>query len=585
MRYFIPLLLVAPLILAACDFSGVENIADDFDIIIEMQPINTVVNGQIIDGATGEPIEGAVKLTFGGAAAGQLIDVYSDPVSELEVTAGVVSFGLDNAVKPSKANPVEFTVKASAPGYFANERAVVLTEEGSGEFVIRLSKSDARAKAAGTSGTEDRSASTSSSGVSQLVVVQTPTIEGTAARASVSIGQGTMPRSANGTALNGTLTTSVRVFDSKSGLRSLPNAARSANGRTLPVFGAVHLKVADGSGSVASNFEGGSAGKSSGSAGKSSGTCSGGVAVELTLTEAGIVNAYNAIKAADPNAKVEADAYAFTPSDGQNAKVGVVVLEDGATDSEVLATICVGGSSSSVNPSLLGNVDDGIVYTIAVAGSQVSSCQIGSSLSVSNPNGFDVTLSDLSLVGPGLNIGGGNATLAPGSSTLDLRTALAQTDPVTIVNGVPYEVSGYVNGEPVSVEISDICSGSTSLTVPSVTAPKTFEASARLACPVGQKFDVQLTEQSLDALSISFRRKDKPNNPYQFIRRGQLEREITNAKIETWGGIDLLPSETYVFRMVYGTETTSYDVDTPASGGSIQLEFDPDEVGLGCRAI
>ncbi len=67
--------------------------------------------------------------------------------------------------------------------------------------------------------------------------------------------QGTVASTADGTPLQGQLTTDVRAFDSGEGQSAMPDAAKANEGESQkPLAGAVYFKVSDQNGNVASNF-------------------------------------------------------------------------------------------------------------------------------------------------------------------------------------------------------------------------------------------------------------------------------------------------------------------------------------------
>lgn len=573
------MVVLLPMTFTACDFSEVQNPLDDFDLIIELPPINTVVNGQIVDASTLEPINRPVTLTFEGAAASRLIDAYSDPIHQLKVSNGIVSFGIDNDLVPSPGNPVRFKVKATADGYFSSAQEVVLVSTGNGDFMIRLMRDTPAQQVDGTSSREDRSGTTSSEGVSSAVTVSTPAVTGTEAQAEVTVSQGTVPVTRSGQPLQGQLTVTVRVFDPGSGLAAMPAAAKKdASGKTLSLAGAVYVKIVDAQGNVAATFQGGNA------AGKTAGVCQGGLTAQLKITKPSLVSAYQLLKQYDPNATVMADVWAYTPADQQNRRVGQVALEDGAHAGEVLATICVGGANASIDVSQLGDVSQGTVYSVSLQGGQVRTCKIDATVRIQNPNGFAVDVAQLALVGPGLNVQGlASFTAEPGTTVHQLADLLQEYDDVTVIDGATYEAAGFVQGQPVGLEIGNPCQGTYDVILPTVTTTQTYTINASLACPANQKFDVQLTEQSVDALSVSYKRRGT-NEPYAFLQKSKVTRSVTASSITASAQLVLQPATSYTFKAVYGTDATNQEVSTPASGNTINLTFDPADAGLTCSA-
>lgn len=247
--------LAAGLLVAACDFSGVSDSIDDFDLVIGLDEINTVVAGQMLDARTGELVEQEVELTFSGEDADAIIDLYSDPMTEQSVEGGLTSFGLVESADPSGSDPVTFTVTATASGYLEASEQVRVTGDDH-EFSLFMTDEDAPPE--GASATSQRSGQAGSDGsVSSSFSVETPTDAHSGGSASLSVQEGTVAEDASGSPLSGELTTDITYFSGTSGqaLRAFPGgAATGPNGRALVTGGFASVTVTDGSGRRGTSF-------------------------------------------------------------------------------------------------------------------------------------------------------------------------------------------------------------------------------------------------------------------------------------------------------------------------------------------
>jgi len=152
-QYFIPLLLSLLLLIGTgfinkCDFQEIQDVADEFDVIIELEEIHTVVLVNLIDINTGTFLDESTTLTFKGDYAPAVVDIYSDPIASATVSHGSFSFGIDNLFAPTEDEPVEFRVIARSEGYDANSASVSIMREGTHPVNIFLTpKSQAAAGA------------------------------------------------------------------------------------------------------------------------------------------------------------------------------------------------------------------------------------------------------------------------------------------------------------------------------------------------------------------------------------------------------------------------------------------------------
>ncbi|MEQ9104154.1 MAG: hypothetical protein RIE53_05610 [Rhodothermales bacterium] len=573
------LLFAALLLWSGCDFQAAEDAFDDFDLVIGLEPINTVVNGIVTDNSNDDLV--AATLTFTGDDASVLIDAYSDPVSEIDAESGVVTFGIQNSVVPSAANPVEFTVTASAPGYFTTSKTVSITEPGDAEVRISLTRDNPTAVVQGTSSTQSSAVQTTSTGtVAQTTTVQTtaaPQAQ-TTATVAMTVQAGTRPLTKAGVALGNDITTALRAFDSARGLQSLPSAARTNTDGAQPlILGATYFKMADGAGNVAVTFDR-APGKTFG---KQATACEdgGGTGLVISTTQAEIL----ALLALNPGLLI--DVYAFTPADGTTALLGqnLPVTVAGA---EASVELCMGGTNANIDPSGIGNPTEGIIYRLSFGAGAVLSGSMGHMLTIQNPatSGTSVDLA--------LTYAGGtqtNATTVPsGTTTRSLASWLGDAGTKLFLEGGTFTLTARLaTGDVVTHSVSPSpLSGSSQMALPSVSTLRTYAVVASLQCanPTSQKFDVRVTDESLDAVTAMYRVAGSGASWNVINKASITSKTATDAAVSIAGSLSLLPNTTYRFKGVLGDNSADATATTPGSGSNFNIALDPDDVGLTCKS-
>ena len=101
-------------VMTGCDITSVRDAVDDFDLIIQLEPIETYVVAQIVDAETGDLVDGSIQVAFSGPDASSVIDFYSDPVTALSVRGGMLTVGVHQGIAPAESSPVRFSVTATA---------------------------------------------------------------------------------------------------------------------------------------------------------------------------------------------------------------------------------------------------------------------------------------------------------------------------------------------------------------------------------------------------------------------------------------------------------------------------------------
>ncbi|MFT4604499.1 MAG: hypothetical protein ACI9W4_001230 [Rhodothermales bacterium] len=578
MKFSRPIALSAVLALAlvGCDFQAAEDAFDEFSLIIELEPINTVVNGIVVDNNTGNLI--AATLEFSGSGAGVLVDAYSDPLTSLNAENGVVTFGLQNAVVPSESSPVELTVTATADGFYTSSQTFEITEIGDAQFTVSLSSSNIAASVVGTTSTSNSSTTTDSGGaVTQQVTVTTQQNAQTSSTASVAIAQGAVPVTAAGTPLTGQLTVDVRSYDSGAGLQALPAAAKQrSDGSNQAIGGAAFFKMTDSNGNVA---VGAVAAPSGLTAAKSAGVCTGGILISLKSTDAALQANYDLLVSAGSG--VDAKAYAYTPADGNNVLVADTFVEtDGAG---LKVDLCLGGGSGDtgvINTSAIGDASQGIIYTYAFDSALVNNGTLSHQVAVGGLTGTQNI--EFTVAGPGLNL---RANKSVANGTYSLASLVGASGSFDAVTQASYSLSAkYVGSTQVTaIDISSPLSGTSSLTMPATSDLQTFSITASLQCPAGQKFEVQITSGSLDAVSTFYRIAGNGESWTVLGSSAITSKVAEDDKIEIKGNLSLKPSTPYDFKGVLGIDASTTMKTTPGAGAAWLIALEPEDVGMTCE--
>ncbi len=241
-----------------CDFGAASDAVDEFEVVTELPPLKTVVNLQVLDASNGAPITDDVQVTVGGTDASEVIDVYSDPISELTIKNGFANFGLDSTRSPTPDNPAQLELRASASGYVATSVSVRIRQEGSVSRVVRLRPEDPESSVPGTSGDRKNVDINEDGETTSLVTAETgrTSDEPDAAEAAASVPTGTRLRTTSGESLQGQVTIDLSVYDNSADAQALLPSGVKANegGQRRQIRGAVRFGARDNDGRVADRF-------------------------------------------------------------------------------------------------------------------------------------------------------------------------------------------------------------------------------------------------------------------------------------------------------------------------------------------
>lgn len=252
--YRVFVLLLLPLLVVACDFSGVDDAANDFKLIIGLEPIETSASGKILDAATNELITDDVTITFKGQDAASVIDLYSEPIDRQNVRGGLSSFGIQNERSPSPNDPVYLNVIADADGYRATSKNVVIDGSGTHRFTLYMVRAN-HPPAGAVAATVEQGETDPEGSIAESFSVSTPPEHTTQTRASVAFSQGTVVQDAAGAPLSGRLRTDLTYFTNRSrtALQALPGGHANGDG-TLVTAGFASIEVSDAQGRKARTF-------------------------------------------------------------------------------------------------------------------------------------------------------------------------------------------------------------------------------------------------------------------------------------------------------------------------------------------
>jgi len=81
-------------VVAGCDFNAAKEAFEEFDVIVQLEEINTSASVSVINSQTGSFLNEPVTFRFLGDNGDDVIDMFSDPIEDLEVNGGVGVFGI-----------------------------------------------------------------------------------------------------------------------------------------------------------------------------------------------------------------------------------------------------------------------------------------------------------------------------------------------------------------------------------------------------------------------------------------------------------------------------------------------------------
>jgi hypothetical protein len=539
-------------LVTSCDFGAAGDAVDRFEVLVGLPSLASVVNVQAVDASDGSPISQEVQVTFDGQDESSVVDIYSDPLSEITVKGGFANFAVDSTRSPLSENPVRLTLRAQAEGFSATSVSVQITQEGSVNRVIRLSPENPEQSSEGTSGSRETVNTDDNGETTTAVTAQTgKTSSGSdAAEGSASIPAGTSLRTADGEPLQGQVTTDLSVFDNSSNAQELlPAEAKVTENGRRQIRGAVRFQAKDGDGRRASQYGGVEGGEATEIAADlpTLSTSSGTPSVTFVNPSTGASRTVE-LAASNSSQRLSAGKRAQEETTFQfiDGKV-VVTTPSGKTDSidmsqfegEFFAAI---GLEPSQRCAPQGTLDIGSNGQSGSLDVSVSGEGLSANTQVSIPRSQSpFTLSAADLFG---------VEMIPdvGSATVTLRAA---------------------DEQEVSTQI-DLCSESTSLDLPAPASDR-ISATVRVVpdCPQGERLPVS---PPFDGYSVTYRQSGSTDQ-YQTVPKEDITINTTDDDLETVTSAvvpvsSVFPNTDYEFVGTFGEESSSQVVTMPGQDGN-----------------
>ena len=241
-----------------CDTTGLQDSIDNFALVIGLEPINTGSTVLLTDAETGELINATVTVTFAGENGTDVIDMYSDPIADVEVKDGILNFAISNSVEPTDASPATVKLRLEADGYIPATKTVEITEVGFSDFTFTMVDENNKPQSFKTIATMGVTASDGSTTAPIKIVSNS----GTSGKDStgIEIPEGTVFVDADGNPLTGNLSVEMSNFDlsDPTGVQNLPIDTQELveEGQKVPtVVGISVLSVTNSQGKVATKVK------------------------------------------------------------------------------------------------------------------------------------------------------------------------------------------------------------------------------------------------------------------------------------------------------------------------------------------
>jgi len=242
-----------------CD---VNDPADDLKIVVDTDPITTVISGSVVNGADSAPIDGVtVRLTVNGDDAAQVVNLNGAAQTDFELSEGIVSFALTEASIPSDNDPVELLLIARAAGYLSTSLPLKIYQTGSKTFRLYMIKIDDPPEGVAQ---EEGSGQADNAGTLLQDVDVEVTEPVTGAKSSVELPQGLMLYTEDGTPLQGNLNVLLVYNNNQSdaSLASFPGGfdvtvdqnGTVTEGGLFVSAGLATVEISDAAGNVAHTF-------------------------------------------------------------------------------------------------------------------------------------------------------------------------------------------------------------------------------------------------------------------------------------------------------------------------------------------
>jgi len=234
----------------------------DLEVRITMPSTGVVLGGQILDG-NGRIVTSPVKVTIGGPDASAIVDLLNENLTTITTTSGFLVMAVNDTILPDSANPVEFTVTATAAGYFPAVKNFSLTRAEEVSFQLRLISTDPAQLPAGLVGDRETANVPASGELPAPVTVASPANASNGSSTSVSIPSGARFFDVNGNRLTGNIVFSLVFGDLRSDTLGLADKyfpggrenLQTGDSSSAYPFSFISLMISDASGRIAARID------------------------------------------------------------------------------------------------------------------------------------------------------------------------------------------------------------------------------------------------------------------------------------------------------------------------------------------
>lgn len=252
----------------SCDYNAVDDIQDDFKLVVSTDFFNTSVNINVSNsnGADTDLGLGEGKTVHVDIMGPNAQDVYfqdgkTTVGADITSTTGNLAFNIDPNITPSESSPVEFTVVFSADGFISTSKSYKITQKG--KLLDQVSLVDISSPPTGV-GHQSKSSSLMNGAITENVTMEA---DGAGTGAKLSIPMGTVMKDADGNDLEGDIQIDMVYFNNEeqSSLETFPGGIMAdvmdENGEpaegTFASAGFVAIEISDENGNQASTFSDG----------------------------------------------------------------------------------------------------------------------------------------------------------------------------------------------------------------------------------------------------------------------------------------------------------------------------------------
>lgn len=218
-------------------FAGCKNPAEDVQIIVNTDIFKSPMLLQFVNARPDLDGPQTFDVTITGPGASLVRTTTGG--KDFKVAGGLLNLLLDRSATPTEANPVKFTVVATAPGYAPTYQDVIVTNEKD-PIIYRVSMNQYANPAANTGAVVATKGMTNGTAVGDQVIT-TATNAGMALKTVVTLPSGTVLLDGSGQPVGGDQVEARVIHYSAAGASNMPGGSFASN-----VIGANGQPIADG---------------------------------------------------------------------------------------------------------------------------------------------------------------------------------------------------------------------------------------------------------------------------------------------------------------------------------------------------